>query len=860
MQMWLSRAIILSYAVIAFAVPQSPDGVAQAPDGVAAQLSSDIDPALIFPVMGNSVDEPVQSTQDPRSDGWYVTNGFGSTCLQKRCGNDSTHLYYPGIDLKRFPSPKGDDNHPVFAIGDGVVVRSGPMGGNRGWAVMVQHSLSLQVDVSRYFLTGTQPSTNFTSVITSVYFHLNESKFGRIGTQDDGRAGGAPVAIKRGDVVGTINPALGRLHFELRANSNTSEADPQAHVGGYYASRQNISNFGNIDPFAFIRDHLAEPVSNSGIFRVALDAPRGQLSGLTTGFGWAFECGGALQSLELLVDGVPDGTVLISPTNLPRPDVKKAFVGACPSIAEKTGFTFSFNPNGPSPGAHALRIRATGTDGRIRYSNVVLVKLGEPVAAGNGAVRLALYQPTVEGGKFRIRGWGFRCGGDVASIQLILDGLVVPDATAATMVRDDVAAYFKSSCPVVSRKVGFEFELNQQTLSQAPHQVQVRLFDADGEVHYSTPRMLVGSAEAPLVLAALDGPSGAISGTARGGGWAFRCGGRITNYRLLVDGRVATGASFTLGLARPDVQTYYKSHGCASVELTTGFALSFNANSLATGAHTLRVRVTDDKGQTTDSNVQRITVGGAPAPTPSAGPTLSALDGPSGAISGTARGGGWAFRCGGRITNYTLLVDGNVVTGARFTPGLGRPDVQAYFKSQGCASVGLTTGFALSFSASSLAAGTHTAKVRLTDDAGRITDTNVQRITIANAGAPAPSAGVTLSALDGPLGAISGTASGGGWAFRCGGRITNYTLLVDGKLVTGARVTPGLARPDVQAYFKSRGCASVGLTTGFAVSFSASSLVAGTHMVKVRLTDDTGRITDTNAHRITVANVGAPKK
>jgi hypothetical protein len=580
---------------------------------------------------------------------------------------------------------------------------------------MIQHSVSLQVDVSRYFLTGTHPSTNFTSVITSVYFHLNESKLGRIGSQDDGKTGGAPVAIKRGDVVGTISPALSHLHFELRANSRTSEADPQAHVGGYYASRQNISNFGYIDPFAFIRDHLAEPVSNSGIFRLALDAPRGRLSGLTAGFGWAFECGGALQSLELLVDGVADGTVLISPTNLPRPDVKKAFVGACPSIAEKTGFAFSLNPNGLSPGAHALRIRATGTDGRIRYSNVVLVKFGEPVAAGTGAARLALDPPTVEGGKLRIRGWGFRCAGDVA----------------ATTSRDDVAAYYKPGCPAVSRRVGFEFELNQQTLSQAPHQVQVRLFDADGEVYYSNPRMVVGKAETPLVLAALDGPSGAITGTASGGGWAFRCGGRITKYTLLVDGRVATGASFIPGLARPDVQTHYKSNGCASVELTTGFALSFNATSLATGTHTLKVRVTDDAGRTTDSNAKNITIGGAPtpAPAPSAGPALSALDAPSGAISGTVSGGGWAFRCGGRITHYTLLVDGKLVTGATVTPGLARPDVQAHYKSRGCASVGLTTGFAVSFSASSLAAGTHTVKVRLTDDTGRITDTNAHRIT-----------------------------------------------------------------------------------------------------------------------------------
>jgi hypothetical protein len=112
---------------------------------------------------------------------------------------------------------------------------------------------------------------------------------------------------------------------------------------------------------------------------------------------------------------------------------------------------------------------------------------------------------------------------------------------------------------------------------------------------------------------ALDSPSGTIKGYTSGAGWAFRCGGTITSYAMLVDGAPPpTPANFSLGVSRPDVQAYYAAHGCPSVGAQVGFTFTFDAGLLAPGTHQIQFVVTDDRGGVTRTNAQAVTV--IPAP------------------------------------------------------------------------------------------------------------------------------------------------------------------------------------------------------------------------------------------------------
>jgi len=209
---------------------------------------------FIWPVLGESVSDPLQNTRDPRQDGWYVANGFGNACPD--CSGDPTHPYHPGEDWNRLGGRDQDANLPVYAIADGEVIRSTKLSDELGWAVIIRHRLPREIDITPYVLLGTLPPRPRTSVISTAYLHLNEPRFGEL----DVRRGDPPIPIRKGEVVGTIFPGTPggpHLHFEIRANDDARTADPATNVNGYYASYQAITDFGYLDPSAFLRAQIA---------------------------------------------------------------------------------------------------------------------------------------------------------------------------------------------------------------------------------------------------------------------------------------------------------------------------------------------------------------------------------------------------------------------------------------------------------------------------------------------------------------------------------------------------------------------------------------------------------------------------
>lgn len=226
---------------------------------------------FIYPVLGDSQTSSIANIIDPKQDGWYVDNGFGTkwqdrfTCCSPG-GKD--YPYHPGEDWNR---TKGDANKSVYSIGNGVVTRVKNLTSvGMGWAVIIQYHLESEIDITPYILPGTTvlEINKRTSIVSSLYLHINKPSFS--GFLEDAEY--PNVSITKGDVIGIINSDLSHLHFELRANNSTRTADPLLNRAGYYSTLQDITDFGYINPSMFIENNVRTSSSAASFnFNTSID-------------------------------------------------------------------------------------------------------------------------------------------------------------------------------------------------------------------------------------------------------------------------------------------------------------------------------------------------------------------------------------------------------------------------------------------------------------------------------------------------------------------------------------------------------------------------------------------------------------
>jgi hypothetical protein len=176
----------------------------------------------------------------------------------------------------------------------------------------------------------------------------------------------------------------------------------------------------------------------------------------------------------------------------------------------------------------------------------------------------------------------------------------------------------------------------------------------------------------------------------------------------------------TMGIARADVATVE-----GAVYLNSGYSLTYSVAALSLGSHAITVVAIDSGGRSTTFGPLSFTVAG----TPPFGHLDSALDSVTGsstvAHSDSVVMRGWAADLidGAPLSNVRVYIDGNLA--GTPTMGIVRPDVAA---AKGAAY--LDSGYQLSYSAATLALGSHSVTVVAIDSGSRSTTFGPLKITV----------------------------------------------------------------------------------------------------------------------------------
>jgi sugar lactone lactonase YvrE len=304
-------------------------------------------------------------------------------------------------------------------------------------------------------------------------------------------------------------------------------------------------------------------------------------------------------------------------------------------------------------------------------------------------------------------------GSPMSNVTVFIDGQSIGTPTLG-IARQDVATYFNQPSYANS---GFNIAYAASQLAPGSHSVTVVAVDTNGLSTTLGPLTVTVTPVYAPPFGNLDMASGQASGsstittadTVVIGGWVAdpTDGAPMSNVKVLIDG-ISVGTP-TLGVARPDVATYYNN----SAYLYSGFGLSLPAMSLTPGAHTVTVVATDSHGVSTTLGPLTVTI--VHVNRPPVGNLELAVDSvtvkPTISQSGTLFVSGWSadYQDNGPAKSVQILIDGKAAGTA--TLGQARPDVVTYFNNPAWSN----TGWTFTYAASQLATGTHTVTAVATD-------------------------------------------------------------------------------------------------------------------------------------------------
>jgi len=438
-------------------------------------------------------------------------------------------------------------------------------------------------------------------------------------------------------------------------------------------------------------------------------------------------------------------------------------------------------------------------------------------------------------------------GAPLSNINVYVDGNLISLAGAPILggARPGVAAAYGAAY----LHSEFQMIFSASILAMGSHAVTVVAIDSGGRSTTLGPLNITAATITGPPFGHLDSVADSVKGSntvrppdsvvVRGFAADQVDGAPLSNLNVYVDGNpVALSGPPILGGARPGVAAAY-----GAAYLNSEFQLTFSSSTLALGPHAVTVVATNSGGRSTTLGPLNFAV------SPTVKPPFGHLDLVADSVTKSSTVGqldlvlvqGWAAdqADGAPLSNVNVYVDGNLVTlsGAPVLGGV-RPGVAAAYGA-----AYLHSEFQMSFSASTLAMGSHAVTVVATDSGGRSTTLGPINITVATITAP------PFGYLDTVADSVTGSTTVGqldsvvvkGWAADQvdGAPLSNVNVYVDGNPVAlaGPPILGG-ARPGVAAAY-----GAAYLNSEFQLTFSASTLALGPHAVTVVAIDSGGRST-----------------
>lgn len=236
-----------------------------------------------------------------------------------------------------------------------------------------------------------------------------------------------------------------------------------------------------------------------------------------------------------------------------------------------------------------------------------------------------------------VTGWAadVHPGASVTSVNVLIDGVVVGNATLG-IPRPDVVAAYKDFSYYDS---GWSLTYPAAGLAIGSHTVTAIAYDSLGLSNYLQTRTFT-VASAPSWGSPFGGIDAAVDATTRSvtvaqsdnlqvSGWACDAhdGAPVSKLSILIDGSAVGNA--TLGIARPDVAARFNN----ADYLHSGWTFTYAASGLSLGTHTVTAVATDSLGNSTTFPARTITVATAPVDGPPFGSLDKAVDATTGLTS-----------------------------------------------------------------------------------------------------------------------------------------------------------------------------------------------------------------------------------
>jgi Cep192 domain 4/HYDIN/CFA65/VesB-like, Ig-like domain/Abnormal spindle-like microcephaly-assoc'd, ASPM-SPD-2-Hydin len=644
----------------------------------------------------------------------------------------------------------------------------------------------------------------------------NYSTIASVSIAVDGmQRGAATYGTSRTDVCQSMPGGVGCPNIGWTANVDTGLLSNGSHTFSVTATTSDGRSATVSATFT-----VANWSSSGNAMSVDIDTPASggsALSGVSHIGGWAIDTTAAITSVQISVDGAPQGAAAYGGT---RTDVCAVYANrpGCPNV----GWNFNLNTRLLTDGSHTLAVTGNTADGQT----TTVTRSFSVSNNGSTSTHIAIGTPNAQSGALSgwaaIGGWAIDDHAAITEVDVAIDGVFLATANYGGL-RTDVCAVYpgRQGCP----NVGWNYLLDTTQLTDGAHALQITAkTSAGGQTTVGTSFTVSNAASATRVF--IDTPSpkdGAYEGLLLMAGWAIDDTAAIAKVSISIDG--APYGTATYGLNRPDVCAAFPGRpGCPAV----GWSFLLETGQLANGSHLLGVvaTTTDGRNAATSATFQ------VENWMPWSGNNSMRLDidtpsQQSGALSGIAHLGGWAIDDNAAITSVLVTVD-DVAYGAAIYGGVRTDVCNAYPNRPGCPNV----GWDFFLDTTLLADGAHTLAITGTSFGGQ-TSTATASFTVDNLA----STGMRID-IDNPnssSGHLSGLTAIGGWAIDDTAAIATVEILVDGVSVGDASY--GNVRNDVCSVFPGRaGCPDV----GWSMFLDTTQLSNGSHELQVTATTTAG--------------------